>query len=99
VKIPNKIKIAGIPFKIIKNYKFKEEIINGQIDYETGEIRLNPVDRGGYKRIKERIEETFIHEILHGINEFYNAGQLNEETISRLSHGIYQVFNDNKMLR
>ncbi len=99
MKIPNKIKIAGTPFKVIKNYKFKEQILNGQIDYELGEIRLSFIDRGGCKRIKERIEETLIHEILHGINEFYNAGQLNEETISRLSHGIYQVFNDNKMLR
>ena len=49
----------------------------------------------GEKLSKTIIEETFLHEILHTIDTNYNNHSLSEETVDRLSEGLYQVLKDN----
>lgn len=96
MNIPDKVKVAGITYKVIKNHPFNGESFSGQAVHTTAEIRLGG-QFGGKKYDKQKIEEAFIHEILHCIDSVYNSQGLNEETIDRLSQGIYQTFKDNKI--
>jgi len=99
VKIPETVKIGGHVYKVIRNYKFKERTDRrGQIDYGLKEIRLQEEDISG-KYVRSEVEQTFIHELLHAVENIYNSQNLNEEIIERLSQGLYQVLKDNKMLR
>lgn len=96
MNIPNKVKVAGITYKVIKNHPFNGESYAGQAVHTEAEIRLGErVD--GKKYDKQKIEETFIHEILHCIDSVYNSQGLDEGTIDRLSQGVYQVFKDNSI--
>jgi len=97
MKIPSKLKVGGFTYKVIKNYKFKEISDSiGQTDHDVLEIRISYFDSGGIRRNQEKIEEIVIHEILHCINQAYNSNKLDEETITRLGNGLYQVLKDNE---
>jgi len=100
MKIPSKLKVGGHIYKIIKNYKFTQDPkLIGQADHDLGEIRLSPYEATGNHRMPSRIEECFMHEILHCINNVYNENKLVEEELGRLSQGLYQVLKDNKLLK
>lgn len=99
MKIPSKIKVAGHTYKVIQHYKFKERNdVYGQCRHEQQEIRLAGVDVSGTKLSSTRIEDIFIHEVLHAIDYYYNAHKLDEDTVERLSSGLYQVLKDNKIM-
>ena len=99
-EIPDKIKVGGYVFKIIKDYHFKEDTkLDGQVDEDLLEIRLSDVDRGGNKKHKDCLKRIFIHEVLHAIDIVYNADGLEEDKIDRLSFGLYQVLKDNNLFQ
>ena len=98
--IPKKLKVGGHVYEVKKGYEFKERSDRcGQSDHEGFEILLAGRTQKGGKRPVQAVEETFVHEILHCIDEVYNASALTEEQVYRLSQGLYQVLTDNKMLR
>ena len=46
----------------------------------------------------DRKLQIFIHELLHAIDYVYNANKFkDDDTIERLSQGLYQVLKDNKL--
>lgn len=98
--IPKKLKVGGHVYEIKKDYQFKERRDrSGQSDHDLYLILIADRNAGGLKRPAQAIEETFIHEALHCIDEVYNSSSLTEEQVYRLSQGLYQVLTDNKMLR
>jgi len=100
MKIPSKVKVGGFIYKVIPNYKFKEIFDNlAQGDPNSLEIRIKYFDSGGEKLNQQKIEEMFLHEIVHCINEVYNSNKIDEDTITRLTMGLYQVLKDNKLLK
>lgn len=99
MKIPNKIKVGGFEYKVVRNYRFKETALAGQAHHRTLEIRLSDVETNGLKYPKSKVEETFLHELLHCVDNVYNCGKLDEDMVDRLSNGLYQVLEDNKLLR
>ena len=96
MNIPNKVKVAGIEYKVIKDYPFKGENHMGLAVHTAAEIKLGSSHEDG-KYDKQRQEECFIHEVLHCIDSVYNSQELDEKTVDRISQGIYQVFKDNKI--
>ena len=40
-------------------------------------------------------EEFFCHELLHGIDQFYNGDTLTEKQVENLAKGLHQVITDN----
>jgi hypothetical protein len=44
------------------------------------------------------VEAIFLHELLHAVDNVYNAHGLEEEVVHRLAEGLYQVLNDNGLL-
>jgi len=88
MKIPKKVKVGGLTYKVLLNYKFKErEDLRGQCDNTSQEIRL------AGNICQEGIEQTFMHELLHAIDNVYNAYKLDDDTVERISQGLYQTLN------
>jgi len=83
-----KIKILGLDYDI----KFAEneniDGLYGEIIHKKNLIRLNK------EYSLERQKESLLHEVGHAINVELIL-KLNEDTISRLSKGLYQIIVDN----
>ena len=95
MKIPKEIKVAGHTYKVEWDDKWLTN--EGYIGYALHNkllILLCKIFRGE-KLSKTIIEENLIHEIVHCVDVNYNNHSLNEETVSRLSEGLYQVLKDN----
>ena len=95
MKIPDKIKVAGHYYKVKWNDKWLTD--NGYVGYSFHNkllIFLCKIFRGD-KLSKSIIEETLLHEIVHCVDANYNNHSLSEETVNRLSEGLYQVLRDN----
>ena len=89
MKIPSQVKVGGHTYKVIRDYEFKELTDTaGQCDHEYLEIRLN-------RKRSDTIYLWLVHEIIHAINRIYNMNKLDEETVTRLAQGFYQVILDN----
>ena len=98
MKIPDKLKVGGITYKVIKKntFKGKDNEFSGLANHKqtTIEIALTHEDE---PYDTQKIEECFIHEILHCIDSVYNNQALEEAVINRLSQGLYQVLKDNNL--
>ncbi|CEQ10678.1 phage protein [[Clostridium] sordellii] len=93
MNIKNDIKIGSMSY----NVKITNEPIildhqecKGIIEYDDLVIKISN------KIAKQRQEETFIHEILHGIIRERNLEIEDEEIlVDEISKGLYQFINDN----
>ncbi|MGN2371816.1 hypothetical protein ACTFJW_17540 [Clostridium cagae] len=90
MNIPSKVKIGGIPYKVIEcsNPSEEDSNIDGRIIYHKQELRLKNDMAPEYK------ENIFIHEIIHGILELIGVEQ-DENLVIRLSNSVHQVIKDN----
>lgn len=89
MKIPKKIKVGGITYKV-KNV----DIITagtgvcGSCNYDNSTIELLK------KHKRQAKEQTFIHELLHAI--FYHCNiEQDEHKIELLAQALYMVIKDN----
>lgn len=100
MNIPKTLKVGGITYKIEKKRilskedakfsavaKHRQALIKIALNYEGEAYDI------------QKIEECFIHEVLHCIDSVYNNQKLDEDTIDRISQGLYQVLKDNRMLK
>lgn len=90
--IPKTVKIAGITYKIKEVEDLSEQTDNiGQIFYNRGLIQLDS------KLNRDRKEQVFIHEVLHGC--FHEAGieDQDEDVINRVGIVLYQVLKENNL--
>jgi len=99
MKIPKKIRISGIDYKIRiekvgKIPPLMKNHADGQSDYESCEIYLDS------KLDRQRMFQVLLHEILHIIE--WNSGWdngLSECQIVGISNSLYQILKDNKLLK
>jgi len=85
MKIPNKIKILA------HNYLVKEIdglADDGSLNWLENTILINK------KLPQSRKEAVLFHEILHAIN-----GEIDEKEVEFLTQTIYQILNENKLLK
>jgi len=100
MKIPKTLKIAGLEWKISENANVAAEgACYGSTHHSTQQIFLDPLNT------RQKTEQVFIHEILHavwnsyGLKEVKELKGLEEQVVDSLSNGLYQVLNDNKLLK
>ena len=99
MKIPSKIKISGITYKI-KKVKIGEipplmkNHADGQANYHECMIYLDSdLDI-------QRMFQVLLHEIIHIIQWNNNwDDELSENNIQGISSGLYQILIDNKLLK
>lgn len=94
LKIPSEVRIAGVDYfvTIREGLNNGQNMLRGQILFDKSVIDLCPSQN------HQMMSQTLLHEILHGI--FYHYGiemeeKKEEEVVERLSHGLYQVLQDN----
>ena len=90
MKIPEKIKIGGKTYAVETTNNLNLGNINysAEIDYSTLSIRICP-------SVKEKMENDFIHEMLHGIYSFLGYCEHDEKKIDELANALYMVIKDN----
>jgi hypothetical protein len=90
--IPSKVKVAGMEYEIEEIPDIEEQFDTlGKIFYTKGKIKIDK------NLSKDRKEQVFVHELLHGI--FWEAGfeEQDEDMVNRVSMILYQVLKDNKL--
>lgn len=103
MKLPETVKVGGHQYSVKFPYCFKERTdFNGQCDFDLSEIRVSEVDGLGNTRTGSTILVTFIHELLHAVDNVYSYQLFDEDTkkretkIEMLAQGITQVLIDNR---
>lgn len=98
MNIPDKIKISGIDYKVIKTegpLVVDGHQAYGMIDYNNRVIKLDTKLQD-----EQGIKSTFIHEVLHGIafdrQIDWESGE--ENIIEQLTRGIYSLLKDNEII-
>lgn len=88
--IPKKIKIGSQDVKVIltPQAEIDSDCNGGWANWERNYIVI------ASDMPQERIESTFIHEVLHFINVY-----LTEEQCTYISEGMYAFLIDNKLLK
>lgn len=100
--IPKELKVGGLMYDVIFSKQVADEgQVFGSTHFKNQTIYLDPDQKAN------KIEETFIHEALHAV--WWQSGlsarhdketpRLQEEIISALSFGIFQVLKDNDLLK
>ncbi len=92
MRIPRTLKVGGHKYKVMLNHKFtKKENLVGQARHMDLEIRLQ-------KNVnKKKLEEIFLHEVIHCVDNVWNSQKMNERMVDNISEGLYQVLTDNKI--
>lgn len=91
MKMPERIKI-GYKVYMIESAKpnLSVEDYYGTINYGEEKIYLRDSNS------EEQNVQTLIHEVLHGISEFYLLG-MEEKEVALLSNALYTVLKDNNL--
>lgn len=101
------VKIAGMPYTVIGvhgskavSHEVSGNNLYGEISYLNSSIRID-VDN-----TIERTNQTFWHEVIHGMIEGYRIRELMdkqgnhlEHPIDQLATGIFNVLNDNFQIK
>lgn len=96
MKIPKQLKICGLDYKVILDDDFAtKKSFAGE--HEPNRLLIT-LHQGDYN--KQKIEQCFIHEIIHAINTHYcGDDELSEDQTEHIANGIYQVLKDNDLLK
>jgi len=105
MEISKELKIGGHNFKVLCPYSFRERCdVDAQCDKVLNEIRISCLDGFGSERPESNITVDFLHEIIHSVDKIFCNRKLErlgldveEEIVSGLSQGLYQVLHDNKL--
>lgn len=92
MKLPNKVRIAGLDYAIVPCDALQHQRMYGVFDANAREIRI---DSNHYNH--HNILDTILHEILHGVYWQYNIKSEDDEerTVTAMSTGLTQVLLDN----
>lgn len=101
MRIPKTLKVGGIKYKVERKQALlkRDSKFAAMAKHRQALIEIALIDQEGEPYNIQKVEECFIHELLHCIDSVYNNQKLDEDTIDRFSQGLYQVLKDNKLLR
>ena|SRR3990167_132499 len=89
IPIPKKIQVAGFTYKIEQNGRAQHELQRVSNYGDNQEFSLTMRIDGNLS--SQLRSHTFVHEILHIINDTYNNHNMTEEAIHSMGHGLSQV--------
>lgn len=93
MRIPKKVKIGGRIYKvkITENIKCHRSQTSAEIDAWDSEIRITP-------QSKETMLNNFLHELMHGIFDFWGKSDHDEELIDKMANTLYMIVKDNPQI-
>ena len=97
-KLPSKIKIGGMDYKVLYPYEFEDDssVSTGLHEAGTNLIKISEYE-DGIKRHPHKILETFIHEIVHAVDFVYVKYELSEKFVTVFSKGLTGVLLNNNL--
>lgn len=96
MKIPKKIRVGGLDYKIILEKKFEDNRMQdwGLQSYSEGTIKIL-THWDGDKISDSTLLSTLTHELVHAIDFVYLGGDLKEHIVNRLGDLIFCLLADN----
>ena len=90
MKIPKQLKVGGKTYMVeqTSNLKLGEYNCSGEIDYKDLEIRILPT-------VIDRMEASFIHEMVHAIYDHLGYKEHDEKEVDELANALHMVIKDN----
>jgi hypothetical protein len=90
MRIPQVLKVGGLPYKveITENISLGRANYDGEIDYQEQKIRVVPA-------ALERMESTFLHEVVHALFSFLGYSEHDEKKVDELANALYMLIRDN----
>jgi len=87
------VQVGGMTYSINLINAFSSSRDNhhfGDNSYENSSIRIARLSCEGSERPLQVLEVTLLHELIHAV-EAAHALEMDEDTVARLAHGLYQV--------
>lgn len=89
MQIPKKVKIGALEYKVIVTNDISLGCeYAGEILYREQIIHIRPME-------KQRMEATFLHEVLHGVYENLGYKDHDEKPVDELAHALHALISDN----
>lgn len=96
MRLPKKLNILGLSFTV-EYFNFDQKLqFNGTTGNSKNMYQKIQIDTAA---CKEHQFATLLHEIMHILATNLHLESINEHEVTTLSTGLYQVLNDNKLLR
>lgn len=102
MRIPKSVKVGGYTLKVKIVSMIDGGDTGGTFSFGTNIIELARytmrIELGRKKKThvsKVCREEFLCHEVLHGIDQFYNGDTLTEKQVENMAKGLHQVIKDN----
>jgi len=88
IEIPDTIKVGGLDYTVIfgRSLRLAGNLRKGETRYAEQVIAIDDT------ALQQQINEVMLHELLHAVDNVYNADCLTEDEVNRLAHGLHQVF-------
>ena len=86
IKVPQRIRIGGHYYEILLSDDIADRGKSGECNHKKQTLLINT------SRPESQKIESLIHEIIHAIDSIYGSDDMPEATVSGLSEGLYQVF-------
>jgi hypothetical protein len=98
ISLPKKIRVGGFIYDVIYPYVFNTTTndIKGIHSTTSSTIKITKFANDKIIRSKEKIMETFLHEVIHAIDASYLGGRLEEDDVAAIAFGIFDVIRNNK---
>ena len=89
IKVPKVVKIGGFDYSV----KFEPRPLRLVGNCTRGECRhMEQEIAVDNSCLQQHTNLTWLHEVLHAVDNAYNSDRLAEEDVTRLAHGLNQVF-------
>jgi hypothetical protein len=104
VTLPPTLKIGGRTYAVLYPHVFEDTatVLYGLHDPAGQTIKIARVDEHGCIRHHESVLQTFMHEVIHAVDNIYFGGKLTawekgEDAVDQLAEGLIQVLRDNDL--
>lgn len=92
-KVPTSFQLHGQTYTVRLVDHLAQDGISGEIQFATNTVSIQK-DNKGYARLPSQIEQTFLHELVHGV--LYHMGQTElcgeEEFVDGFAQLLHQAF-------
>jgi len=93
MEIPKTVRVCGLDYEVV---------IDDNLFFERGAVGTHNAERlmitlhtRGVNN--QRLMQTFLHEIIHAVDEHFMGQVLEEKQVNALAAGLYQVLADNDL--
>jgi hypothetical protein len=95
MKIPKTLKICGLNYEVlVDDNLYLDKGATGTHHAEKLVIALHTQGVND-----QRVMQTFLHEVIHAVDEHFMGASLSEQQVNAFAAGLYQVLVDNDLLK